>query len=79
VPWDQEWSVRLRVKSQTMAMLGEEIDSEHNTRRQENPAKSQKGQPPNNSDSPQNAADESPLKGLSLPNPANVLKGLFGR
>lgn len=79
VPWDQEWSVRLRVKSQTMAMLGEEIDSEHNTRRQENPAKSQKGQPPKNSDSPQDAADESPLKGLSLPNPANVLKGLFGR
>jgi hypothetical protein len=79
VPWDQEWSVRLRVKSQTMAMLGEEIESEHNNRRSENPAKSRKGQQPNNNDAPPESAEESPMKGLSQPSPANVLKGLFGR
>ena len=77
VPWDQEWSVRLRVKSQTMAMLGEEIESQRNTRNSENPARSRKGAQPNSNEAPQDAQDESPMKGL--PNPANILKGLFGR
>jgi len=79
VPWDQEWSVRLRVKSQTMAMLGEEIEPQHNARSTESPARSRKVQPPNNNEAPPDASDEAPPKGLSFPNPANVLKGLFGR
>jgi hypothetical protein len=77
VPWDQEWSVRLRVKSQTMAMLGEEIESQRNSRNSENPARSRKGSQPNGNEAPQDAQDESPMKGL--PSPANILKGLFGR
>jgi hypothetical protein len=69
--------VRLRVKSQTMAMMGEEIEPQHRSRNNESPAKSRKGQQPNRNEAPQEDADESPMKGL--PNPANVLKGLFGR
>jgi hypothetical protein len=79
VPWDQEWSVRLRVKSQTMAMLGEEIEPQQPSRSSDSPAKGRKAQPQNSNDAPQDAAEENPLKGLSLPSPANVLKGLFGR
>ena len=76
VPWDQEWSVRLRVKSQTMAMLGEEIEPQENARSSD---RSRKGQQPSRNEAPPDGADESPMKGLSMPNPANVLKGLFGR
>jgi hypothetical protein len=79
VPWDQEWSVRLRVKSQTMAMLGEEIEPQQQSRSSDNPAKGRKAQPQNSNEAAQEAAEENPLKGLSLPSPANVLKGLFGR
>lgn len=80
VPWDQEWSVRLRVKSQTMAMLGEEIEPQHGARGADNPAaKSRRIQPPGNNEVPPDATDDAPPKGLSFPNPANVLKGLFGR
>lgn len=79
VPWDQEWSVRLRVKSQTMAMLGESIEAQQNTGSREKSAKPRTSQQQNSNDAPQEAADESPLKGLSLPSPGNVLKGLFGR
>ena len=79
VPWDQEWSVRLRVKSQTMAMLGEEIEPQHNARSTESPARSRKVQPPNSNEAPPDASDEASPKGLSIPNPASVLKGLFGR
>ena len=79
VPWDQEWSVRLRVKSQTMAMLGEEIEPQQPSLGIDSPAKGRKAQPQNSNDAPQDAAEENPLKGLSLPSPANVLKGLFGR
>jgi hypothetical protein len=76
VPWDQEWSVRLRVKSQTMAMLGEEIEPQENAR---SSGRSRGGQQPNRNDPQQDDANESPTKGPSLPNPASVLKGLFGR
>ena len=79
VPWDQEWSVRLRVKSQTMAMLGEEIEPQHNARSTESPARSRKVQPPNSNEAPPDASDEASPKGLSIPNPASVMKGLFGR
>jgi hypothetical protein len=69
VPWDQEWSVRLRVKSNTMAMLGQEIEpssaSSSNDGRTEK-AKAQEKE----------SADSNPL---SLPGAANILKGLFGK
>ena len=70
-PWEPEWAVRVRVKSNTMAMLGEEQNSQ--------------GAAP--SARPAAAAAEvapvSPVQGvldaLPIPNPAGVLRGLFGR
>ena len=71
--WEPDWAVRVRVKSQTMAMLGDENSGGHSAGRSraEQPAP---GQP----------APESPAQGaagslIPLPNPAGVLKGLFGR
>jgi hypothetical protein len=68
VPWDQEWSVRLRVKSQTMAMLGQEIAPERKAKTSESAEKKDPAAEP---------ADNNPLS--NLPNPASLLKGLFGR
>ncbi|MBC7919010.1 MAG: hypothetical protein H7Y28_14495 [Rhodoferax sp.] len=70
IPWDQEWSVRLRVKSQTMAMLGEDISPDRTSRDmpQSNAAEEQ------NREAPKESADKNPL-----PAAVNLLKGLFGR
>lgn len=76
IPWEQEWSVRLRVKSQTMAMLGESMDMETQPARKAGtdtrPADSKpaNGNPPADSDSSLKAA---------LPGAVNLLKGLLGR
>ena len=72
VPWDQEWSVRLRVKSQTMAMLGQELSPDRNPRSSESRSDRQKTKGP---DAESN--DANPLS--NLPSPASLLKGLFGK
>jgi hypothetical protein len=65
--WEPEWAVRVRVKSHTMAMLGQE---------NERAARGQRGQPePGRTED----ADASSSGGLPIPNPAGLLKGLFGR
>lgn len=69
IPWDQEWSVRLRVKSQTMAMLGQDIMPSRDA--------SQNNSEPQNKDAPKEQADKNPLN--SVPGAVNLLKGLFGR
>lgn len=66
--WEPEWAVRVRVKSQTMAMLGEERSGRRSAA----------------GSRPEQAAPESPTQGaaesvMPLPNPASLLKGLFGR
>jgi hypothetical protein len=62
--WEPEWAVRVRVKSHTMAMLGEGGARSARTQRdQEAP-----GKPAQEAESP------SPF-----PNPTGILKGLFGR
>jgi len=66
VPWDQEWSVRLRVKSNTMAMLGQEI--EPSSASTSNDSRSEKAK--------KETSDSNPL---SLPGAASILKGLFGK
>ena len=64
-PWDQEWSVRLRVKAHTMAMLGQEM-----------PTIGERGTAPEGEEKPPKEAKPSSL----LPvNPMNMLRGLFGR
>ena len=64
-PWDQEWSVRLRVKAHTMAMLGQEMpglgERKAATDGEEKPAKEAK-----------------PTTILPV-NPMNLLRGLFGK
>jgi len=69
--WEPEWAVRVRVKSHTMAMLG-----------QEQGASSAGGQP-----SPTAGADaqapspaaEQPQEQLRLPSPGSILRGILGR
>jgi hypothetical protein len=64
--WEPEWAVRVRVKSHTMAMMGEAgaARSAGAERQQQAP-----GAPAQGAESP----------GLPIPNPAGLLKGLFGR
>ena len=63
VAWDQEWSVRLRLKSHTMAMLGQDMgDMGGNAGR-------------NNAASPK----EDEAQPAQAPNPINLLRGLFGK
>lgn len=67
--WEPEWAVRVRVKSHTMAMLGEAggRSAGDQQREQARPGRqAQEAQEPEQPASP-------------FPNPAGVLRGLFGR
>lgn len=65
-PWEPEWSVRLRVKSHTMAMLGQEPSN----RPQGTGAATPENQP---------APEEAAKPRSTLPvNPVNLFRGLFG-
>lgn len=66
--WEPEWAVRVRVKSHTMAMLGEEAP--RSSRGQQRP----QAMPETRS---QEAEPQQPA--MPFPDPAGVLKGLFGR
>ncbi|AMO23287.1 hypothetical protein GCM10027034_42290 [Ramlibacter solisilvae] len=67
--WEPDWAVRVRVKSQTMAMLGAESSGRGPSASRPNP---QPGPAPE-----QEQGSSGSL--IPLPNPAGVLKGLFGR
>ena len=66
--WEPEWAVRVRVKSHTMAVLGE--NSARSSAAAERNQQRSGGQ-----------SGEQPEQGAEslLPNPAGLLKGLFGR
>ena len=68
--WEPEWAVRVRVKAHTMAMLGQENErsarGERNQRGQPEPGRTEEAEAPSSG-------------GLPIPNPAGILKGLFGR
>lgn len=69
--WEPEWAVRVRTKSHTLAMLGED-----------GPRRASAGQPTDAGAAPATPTNTerpapSPLEQLT--NPANLLKGLFGR
>ena len=76
--WEPEWAVRVRVKSHTMAMLGEESgrsarggrasDRERSQMRPQEPGQEMPGQ-----------AQREESGAMPIPNPAGILKGLFGR
>ena len=69
--WEPEWAVRVRVKANTMAMLGE------NTRAGAPSAPSAAAQPS------ESAAQPAPATGiesvLPIPGAVNILRGIFGR
>ncbi|MCM2253591.1 MAG: hypothetical protein NDJ19_14620, partial [Ramlibacter sp.] len=67
--WEPDWAVRVRVKSHTMAMLGEEQGG----------GRSSAGMPPPGQQSGSDNPPQETPGALPLPNPANLLKGLFGR
>ncbi len=81
-PWNQEWAVRLRLKSQTMASLGGEDSARSNRRaapssnnaiaNNDNTSAGQTGQ----TNAP---AEGGGLLGLPIPGVGGLLKGLFGR
>jgi hypothetical protein len=71
--WEPEWAVRVRVKSNTMAMLGEE--ESRSSRGQQRPqAERRQALPETQAQEP-----EPQQPAMPFPNPAGVLKGLFGR
>lgn len=79
IPWKQEWSVRLRVKSQTMAMLGEDIGQQGSTRRGESRPSTRGSGAEETGDRTDQTDDSKSGNKIQLPNPASLLKGLFGR
>ena len=84
--WEPDWAVRVRVKSSTMAMLGEEPSGGRAARSRRGSDPSGNAPPPaasqDGSAGAAPATPSSPSIGDVLSpigNPANVLKGLFGR
>ena len=76
--WEPEWAVRVRVKSHTMAMLGESSGGGRSSGAAERsqPSGGQSGMP--SGGQPGGQPEQEAAESL-LPNPAGLLKGLFGR
>jgi hypothetical protein len=74
--WEPEWAVRVRLKSHTMAMLGEEggrsAGGRPGQQQRQEMRQQQRQEMPGQPE--QEAESASPI-----PNPASILKGLFGR
>jgi hypothetical protein len=81
VPWNQEWAVRIRLKSQAMASLGGEENAGGSRRR--TPANSNAANA-NAASTPAGQTETPPegsggLLGLPIPGVGGLLKGLFGK
>ena len=72
-PWEPEWAVRVRVKSNTMAQLGEEQRGQSSAAA----ARPAAAEPP--PQQPPVSPAQSALESVLPPNAAGVLRGLFGR
>ena len=88
-PWNQEWAVRIRLKSQAMASLGGE-ENAGNTRRRApasanspsaNSANTKAGseQPGQPTQAESQTDNNGGLLGIPIPGVGGLLKGLFGR
>ena len=78
--WEPEWAVRVRLKSGTMAMLGEEQGGGRSAERSGRSGRSGREQAmPESGTSSENPTQGAAESALPLPNPAGLLKGLFGR
>jgi hypothetical protein len=74
-PWNQEWAVRIRLKSQAMASLGGE-ENAGNSRRRTPSNTNAANAPASQADTPTEGGG---LSGLPIPGVGGLLKGLFGR
>jgi hypothetical protein len=72
VPWEPQWAVKVRVKSVTSAMLGMDMGE-----MQRGAGSRGAAAPAPRPDAPPPAAETKPEE--KLPDPINVLKGIFGR
>ena len=82
--WEPEWSVRVRVKSHTMAMLGEEMQGQRGGMGAAAPAGAGTGggaysSGMGNSGQPSGSAPSDAGNPGEVVNPVNLLRGLFGR
>jgi hypothetical protein len=73
-PWNQEWAVRIRVKSHAMASLGGD-ENASNSRRRAPANASATNAPTGQADAPA----EGGLLGIPIPGVGGLLKGIFGR
>jgi len=67
-PWEPKWAVRVRVKSHTMAMLGQPMES--SAAGQPSPASGAEAQAAPGAEQPQQPR---------LPTPGSILRGILGR
>jgi hypothetical protein len=79
IAWEPQWAVKLRVKSVANAMLGMDVGSMQRgagrqRQQQGQPQGQQQGQPQDAAPAP---AEQKPEE--KLPDPVNILKGIFGR
>jgi hypothetical protein len=74
--WEPEWAVRVRVKSHTMAMLGEEQGARGGAASRGAPMPAGQDVPPSG---PPATGGAEPQPAIPLPNPVNILRGIFGR
>jgi hypothetical protein len=75
IAWEPQWAVKLRVKSVANAMLGMDMGSmQRGAGRQTQPRGQPQGQPQDAAPPP---AEQKPEE--KLPDPVNILKGIFGR
>jgi hypothetical protein len=76
IAWEPQWAVKLRVKSVANAMLGMDMGSmQRGAGRQARPPQGQPQTQPQDAAPP--PAEQKPEE--KLPDPVNILKGIFGR
>ena len=76
IAWEPEWAARVRVKSVSMAMLGEEGAARGRRAGKPTPDRAQQSESPG---TPPEAAEPEKAKVPGLPDIGKALKGLFGR
>jgi hypothetical protein len=78
-PWNQEWAVRLRLKSQTMASLGGEDNARSNRRAAPSSNTNADNAPAGQTSQTDAPAEGGGVLGLPIPGVGGLLRGLFGR
>ena len=79
-PWEPEWSVRVRVKSHTLAMLGEEMQGARGgTAAPQGPGNTPYGSGMAGGSQPAGEGADAGGASGNVVNPVNLLRGLFGR